>query len=345
MPPPSYPPKPRSPPPEVIEDSDDAHSEHEHGYHAPLPDIAARRAAQRQRSSSSSSQRPGAPKRGSFSSGVGVGAAAVGLPSAVRSRQRAFSAGAAAGGVVTRGGAPPTSEPLSVRKGAVGFDGVEDRANPTGGNGFSDLTRNASRVSQRSNRTFADAAALVSLPDLSREETRTEKRARARSGTVTTMASLRRFASVLSEGISEVDEKKLEEEGEVEELVAVQVTDDGEEIVYPDGGLQVSPRRSVVVCLRISLMPGLARPGGWLLRGDLRVRTRRLRRRLPVILRAAPSAGVLVVDDCVDRLDAGGSVLLDVSVHRPPLRPVRLPPPPGWGHFPPCPCVLHALAL
>lgn len=141
---------------------------------------------------------------------------------------------------MTRGGAPPTSDPLPIVKGGVTISGVEDVSQPGGnGNGFSDLARNASRVSQRSNRTFADAAALVNLPDLYREETRTEKRARARSGTVTTMASLRRYASVFSEGISEVDEKKFEEEEDEEELVAIQITEQGEEIVYPDGGLQV----------------------------------------------------------------------------------------------------------
>jgi hypothetical protein len=236
--PPTYPPKPSSPPPVIEEESDGEHSEHELGQHAPLPDFSKRgprrRASSsssqtgpvgRQRSASSSHGAP--PKRGSFSSGV-AGPSNLNL----RSRQRAFSAGAGSGGVLTRGGTAPTSEPLPIHKdGAVVFEGVEDT-------GFADLARNASRLSQRSNRTFADAAFLVNLPDLSRQETRTERRARARAGTVTTMASLRRYASVFSEGITEIDEK--EEREDVEELVGVQVTDDGEEIVYPDGGMQVS---------------------------------------------------------------------------------------------------------
>ncbi|KLT40494.1 MFS general substrate transporter [Cutaneotrichosporon oleaginosum] len=46
--------------------------------------------------------------------------------------------------------------------------------------------------------------------------------------------SLRRYASVFSEGISEAEAEK----EDVEELVGVQVTEEGEEIVYPDGGMQ-----------------------------------------------------------------------------------------------------------
>lgn len=84
--------------------------------------------------------------------------------------------------------------------------------------------------------TFADAAALVNLPELSRPMTKTEKRARARAGTVTTMASLRLHAAISED---EKEDLKFVDKDE-EELVAVQVTDTGDEIVYPDGGLKVS---------------------------------------------------------------------------------------------------------
>ncbi|BEJ15484.1 hypothetical protein CspHIS471_0500890 [Cutaneotrichosporon sp. HIS471] len=244
---PTYPPKPSSPPPVIEEDSEDANSEHEHDQPAPLPDFS-KRGPRRRASSSSANQgtvsggrlRSGSssstkgpvppPKpRSSFSSGV-AGPSNLGM----RSRQRAFSAGAGAGSVITRGGSAPTSEPLPIHKdGVTVFEGVEV---VNRNNGFSDLTRNMSQMSQSSNRTFADAAFLMNMPDLSREQTRTERRARARSGTVTTMASLRRYASVFSEGIVEDDET--DDKEDVEELVGVQVTDDGEEIVYPDGGLQ-----------------------------------------------------------------------------------------------------------
>lgn len=195
---------------------EDDHDEAEHGEHelAPLPDIKRAR-SKRSKSRTGSFSDTKNVRTSSFSSTAGR--------DGLRPRPRAFSAGAGAGGIVTTGGEMPSSEPIERQ------------------NGFSNLGRSASRVSTISNTTFADAASLVNMPGITRVETRMERRARARAGTVTTLASLARHTSIFSEGISEVDEKKGEYDPEMEEeLVAVQVLDDGQEIAYPDGGLEVS---------------------------------------------------------------------------------------------------------
>lgn len=216
----------------------DHHDEHpdEHEL-APLPDIGGARKNAR---TSSFSAHPG-------------GAARQRPHVSPRPRPRAFSAGAGAGGVVTQGGTMPTTDPIDRPANGHGLSnghaqrglGGHFKETSGGGNGFAPLSMTASRISNVSNHTFADAASLVSVPGLSRVETRTERRARARAGTVTTLASLARTTSIFSDG--RFDEKEEDEELEAghkgdEELVAVQVVDDGEEIVYPDGGLQVSGR-------------------------------------------------------------------------------------------------------
>jgi hypothetical protein len=258
---------------DVFEDDPESHDEHEHGEHelAPLPDIrrgASRRGGPRARSSSSHSQRSA---RGSFSSQnapipqslpqprpskrVGSFSSSKEHPSERTSsfssalaprfarRPRAFSAGAGAGGIVTAGGALPKSRPITPP------GGVRERLPDLN---FDMLDRTVS------NKTFADAASLVNLPGLTRVETRTERRTRQRAGTVTTLASLGRVASILS---ARIDEKGGEfDKEEVEELVAVQVLDDGEEIEYPDGGKEVRTARELR--LGPSLYPVLTRRPG-----------------------------------------------------------------------------------
>lgn len=170
-----------------------------------------------------------------------------------RPRPRAFSAGAGAGGVPTAGGESPESlreeREAAIRK-QKRWDEPQQQGRPRALSNLSHAIRgeepaevfpalrrtatSVSRVSQRSNRTFADAAAMVNMPELTRQETITEKRARARAGTVTTLGSVRLHAA-----ISEDAKEKEDFEGDEEQLVAIQITDTGDEIVYPDGGVHV----------------------------------------------------------------------------------------------------------
>lgn len=95
---------------------------------------------------------------------------------------------------------------------------------------FQPLAQTSSRLSQRSaNRSFVDSVGFVSgFPDLNHTLTRVETRV-SRVGK----------GFILANGISEGDGEEGETlEKEVE--VAVQITPDGTEITFPDGGLEVS---------------------------------------------------------------------------------------------------------
>lgn len=207
-------------PAEMSDSSGELHDEHEHGQHelAPLPDIGGGGGGRKKTARTSS-----------FTSGHSG-------PGRLRSRPRAFSAGAGTGAVVTLGGELPTTAPIYPPNGANHGLAGHFKDGTAGG----PLALTASRVSNVSNHTFADAASLVNLPGLSRVETRTERRARARAGTVTTLASLARTVSAFTEGIDEKDEKDERDSVGEEALVAVQILDDGDEVVYPDGGIEVS---------------------------------------------------------------------------------------------------------
>ncbi|KAL1405505.1 U4/U6-U5 snRNP complex subunit dib1 [Vanrija albida] len=181
----------------LADDDDDDDEGHEI---APLPDVHRSRSM-----------------RTSF--GAGAKAAA---------RPRAFSSGAAASATTVRKRAASAATP-------DGKDGIPPAGASSPPPAFVSLGPTVSRMSSMSARTFVDPVALVSMPTLTREETRTMRRARARAGTVTTMASLARMVS--PSGTFEEKPAGEDEEG-VEELVAVQITDDGEEIVYPDGGVE-----------------------------------------------------------------------------------------------------------
>lgn len=94
-------------------------------------------------------------------------------------------------------------------------------------------------MSQRSNRTFLDPAALINLPEPGDEVL---ERRRERSGTVLSTHTLRRQdsnATTYQSDAGEVKEKDLidGEKPDGEEEVAVNVQPNGHEIVYPDGGL------------------------------------------------------------------------------------------------------------
>lgn len=155
-------------------------------------------------------------------------------------RPRAFSSGAAGSATqVRKRAASAAGQPAPASAG----DGVPPTGASSPPTAFTALGPTVSRMSSMSARTFVDPVALVSMPTLTREETRTMRRARARAGTVTTMASLARMVS--SQTVDEKPKGGEEEEG-VEELVAVQITDDGEEIIYPDGGIEVSGNAKAV---------------------------------------------------------------------------------------------------
>lgn len=111
---------------------------------------------------------------------------------------------------------------------------------------FQPLSHTNSRRSNTSARTFADPAMLVgALPNLSREETRISK---VGTGYI---AEVRRHEPVHEhEHEYEHDDEEGEEgeggrrrSGGVDdkyEIVAVQVTPDGQELTFPDGGTRVS---------------------------------------------------------------------------------------------------------
>lgn len=111
---------------------------------------------------------------------------------------------------------------------------------------FQPLSHTPSRRSNTSARTFADPAMLVgALPNLSREETRISK---VGTGYI---AEVRRHEPVHEHEHEHEDEDEDGEGGEggrrrsggeddKYEIVAVQVTPDGQELTFPDGGTRVS---------------------------------------------------------------------------------------------------------
>lgn len=167
---------------------------------------------------------------------------------------------------------------------------------------FQPLAHTASRRSNASTRTFADSAMLVTaLPNLSREETRISRIGRGyvaevvrEHGPVHEHEHEHENEHEHQTGDDGDEERRISGAGDKYEIIAVQVTPDGQELTFPDGGTEVSRASSCASGIAEEAL-GVALPVWGILRFVLWVRTGRSSRGIPDILRESPLVELLIV--------------------------------------------------